>query len=95
MGNAKERAAVVIAGANRWWTTSNTRQLPEKRCSCKQQEISSGVYPLNEQGEDMKNSMMRTLLMLLLAFFITAFTAGCNTVEDIEDAGDEIEEATD
>ena len=43
----------------------------------------------------MKNSMMRTLLMLLLAFFITAFTAGCNTVEDIEDAGDAIEEATD
>ncbi len=47
----------------------------------------------------MKNSMMRTLLMLLLALFITAFTAGCNTMEgmgdDIEDAGDEVEEAAD
>lgn len=47
----------------------------------------------------MKDSMMRTLLMLLLAVFITAFTAGCNTIEgmgeDIETGGDKIEEATD
>ncbi len=47
----------------------------------------------------MKNSMMRILLMLLVAFFITGFSAGCNTMEglgdDIEDAGDKIEDATD
>lgn len=47
----------------------------------------------------MKDSMMRTLLMLLLAFFLTTFTVGCNTIEgmgeDIEYAGDEVEEATD
>lgn len=62
-------------------------------------QLQAGVYPLNEQGENMKDSMMRTLLMLLLAVFITAFTAGCNTIEgmgeDIETGGDKIEEATD
>lgn len=47
----------------------------------------------------MKDSMMRILLMLLVALFITAFTAGCNTIEgmgeDIEAGGDEIEDAMD
>lgn len=47
----------------------------------------------------MKDSKIRILLMLLLALSITAFTAGCNTMEgmgdDIEEAGDKIEDATD
>lgn len=47
----------------------------------------------------MKTTLFRALVMLLLGAFLTTLTAGCNTMkgvgEDIENAGDKIEDATD
>jgi len=47
----------------------------------------------------MKELTLRLSVTVLLAFFITAFTTGCNTIEgageDIESAGEAIEESAD
>lgn len=47
----------------------------------------------------MTAQLKRLTALLLVSIFLTAFTTGCNTMEgageDLEEAGDKVEEATD
>lgn len=47
----------------------------------------------------MKDVTLRLIVMFLLSLFLTAFTAGCNTMqgagEDIQSGGEAIEDAAD